>query len=119
MILNAILMVGCACFLGRRFVANQQGAMGLQGACDYTETQVDVNGKLIGDQAESDWLKVTPWGFRLMLNWVNNRCASAAHHHVSYTYGIAGEELGERCVSVHEQICLCALGTSLSAHTWL
>ncbi|KAK9917352.1 hypothetical protein WJX75_003452 [Coccomyxa subellipsoidea] len=55
------------------FVANQQGAMGLQGACDYTETQVDVNGKLIGDQAESDWLKVTPWGFRLMLNWVNNR----------------------------------------------
>lgn len=85
-------MVGCACFLGRRFVANQQGAMGLQGAVDYTETQVDLNGKLIGDQAESDWLKVTPWGFRLMLNWVNNRCASAAHHHVWHTYELAGEK---------------------------
>ena len=53
---------------------SQQGAVGLQGPCDYTETQVTPDGHLIGDEADSDWLKVTPWGFRLMLNWVNNRC---------------------------------------------
>lgn len=56
-----------------RYVADAQGATGLQGACDYTETQIGQDGKLIGDEAESDWLKVTPWGFRLMLGWVNNR----------------------------------------------
>ncbi|EIE27639.1 beta-glucosidase [Coccomyxa subellipsoidea C-169] len=55
------------------YVADKEGAIGLQGPCDYSETQVDLAGKLIGAEAESDWLKVTPWGFRLMLNWVNDR----------------------------------------------
>ncbi|CAL8463585.1 g3119 [Coccomyxa elongata] len=55
------------------YVIGQQGAVGLQGPCDYIETQVTPDSHLIGDEADSDWLKVTPWGFRLMLNWVNNR----------------------------------------------
>ena len=59
---------------GCRYVIGQQGAVGLQGPCDYVETQVTPDGHLIGAEADSDWLKVTPWGFRLMLNWVNNRC---------------------------------------------
>ncbi len=67
-----------AFLLGRRYVAHKEGAVGLQGPCDYSETQVDLAGKLIGAEAESDWLKVTPWGFRLMLNWVNDRCVPAA-----------------------------------------
>ncbi len=57
----------------RRFVWESPGAVGLQGPCDYLETQYDKQGHRIGDAAESDWLSVTPWGFRNILNWVNNR----------------------------------------------
>ena len=48
------------------------GSYGLEGLLDATATANGPNG-LIGPQADSNWLYVVPWGFRKMLNWVNNR----------------------------------------------
>lgn len=36
----------------------------------------EKNGVPIGSQAESSWLRVVPWGFRKLLNWIFNRYAS-------------------------------------------
>lgn len=49
------------------------GSYGLEGLLDATASPNGPNG-LIGPKADSDWLYVVPWGFRKMLNWVNNRC---------------------------------------------
>jgi hypothetical protein len=36
-------------------------------------TNVGLDGKLIGETADSPWLHVVPWGFRKLLGWVYNR----------------------------------------------
>lgn len=33
----------------------------------------DVHGRPLGPRAESSWLYVTPWGFRKILHWIDNR----------------------------------------------
>lgn len=38
-----------------------------------TDTINDMNGKIIGLQADSSWLNVVPWGFYNVLMWVTNR----------------------------------------------
>jgi hypothetical protein len=45
----------------------------MQGTGDYTQDQSYADGTPIGNPAQSSWLKDTPWGFRKILNWVNNR----------------------------------------------
>ena len=46
----------------------------MQGRGDYTQGQYYADGSPIGNPAQSDWLKDTPWGFRKILNWVKYRC---------------------------------------------
>ncbi len=44
--------------------------------CIY-ESKYDMNGDIIGVQAESPWLNVVPWGFYKMLLWIQNRYYAA------------------------------------------
>lgn len=43
------------------------------------ESAYDQNNQLIGSQGESPWLQMVPWGFRKMLNWVNDRYKVSDH----------------------------------------
>ncbi|BDA42215.1 beta-glucosidase 1A [Coccomyxa sp. Obi] len=55
------------------YVAADEGATCLWGPCDFTTSQTDKAGNLIGAEADSSWLKFTPWAFRPILNWISNR----------------------------------------------
>ncbi|CAL8468095.1 g7634 [Coccomyxa elongata] len=60
-------------FYTSTYVAADEGATCTWGRCDFTLSQTDKAGDLIGAEADSGWLKSTPWAFRPNLNWVNNR----------------------------------------------
>ncbi|BDA45965.1 beta-glucosidase 6 [Coccomyxa sp. Obi] len=43
------------------------------GRCDYNVTHTSKDGMLIGEQGDSGWLYSVPWGFRKVLNYINDR----------------------------------------------
>ena len=63
-------MIHLCCFA--RYVKNAPGEYGLEGLLDASASAEGPKG-LIGPQADSSWLYMVPWGFRKMLNWVNDR----------------------------------------------
>jgi hypothetical protein len=44
--------------------------------CSVETRDKDINGKEIGAQAESVWLRVVPWSFYKLLKYVQDRCGS-------------------------------------------
>jgi beta-glucosidase len=46
------------------------------------ETKYDVEGNLIGPQAQSPWLNVVPWGFYKVIMWTHNRYKSSDYKKV-------------------------------------
>ncbi|CAL5223968.1 g6575 [Coccomyxa viridis] len=54
-------------------VMDKLGGETMQGRGDYTQGQYYADGSPLGNPAQSDWLKDTPWGFRKILNWVKYR----------------------------------------------
>jgi beta-glucosidase len=44
-----------------------------QGDNEWGVTATGTDGKMIGEQADSSWLKVVPWGFKKLLLWVAER----------------------------------------------
>ncbi|CAL8468094.1 g7633 [Coccomyxa elongata] len=59
-------------FYTSKYVTADEGGMGQWGRCDWSESQTNMMGKPLGGQTDSGWLILTPWAFRLILNWVNN-----------------------------------------------
>ena len=60
-----------------RLVTDKLGGETMQGRGDYEQRQTYADGSPIGNPAQSDWLKDTPWGFRKILNWVKYRCGQS------------------------------------------
>jgi beta-glucosidase len=62
-----------------RYVSNNKSASPTDAPIDWYHDSgtivsvYDKNGKVIGEQAESDWLYVVPWGMRGILNWIKDR----------------------------------------------
>jgi hypothetical protein len=62
----------------------ERGDLGTGWAFDQRtiSTKYDLQGRLIGPQAESEWLNTVPWGFTNVLVYLHNRY-SIAHSHLA------------------------------------